>query len=113
MTEPDETAPTLPGLEHEATAPTGASPVREAYAAAIDELERLGVLGPQHAGLAANLLRVGEIIDRERKGYAVAHATAQAHELMKTLLELVPVSADGDPFVELMRELGLVTPPVP
>lgn len=91
---------------------SSATPVHDAYAAAIAELERLGALKLEHMGLAANLLRLGTIIDLERKGYAVAHATAQAHAIMSSLLELVPPST-GDAFTDLMQQLAAVAPSTP
>lgn len=89
--------------------PPSASAVHDAYATAVDTLRDAGVLKPEHGGLAANLLRLGSIIDTERKGYAVAHATAQAHDIMKTLLDLVPPDT-GDAFEDLMKSLALVKP---
>lgn len=101
MTDDHESSVMLPGME---PAPSD-GPVRQAYRAAIDELERRMLLEATHLGICANLLRLAEIIDRERKGYAVAHATAQAHELMKTLLALVPAAEIDDEWATIMRSM--------
>jgi hypothetical protein len=101
MTESHESSEMLPGMEPQ----PGDGPVRQAYWRAIDELENRGLLEATHLGLCANLLRLADIIDRERKGYAVAHATAQAHDLMKTLLELVPVDVVDDEWATIMRTI--------
>lgn len=93
----EDVTPPLPGSVH------------DAYAGAIAELRRTRVLKIEHEGLAANLLRLGTIIDHERKGYAVAHATGQAHEIMKTLLALVPPET-GDAFTDLMAQLAATAP---
>lgn len=101
MSDEHESSMMLPGLEPA----LGDGPVREAYQRAIDELRDRDLLEPTHFGIAANVLRLADIIDRERKGYAVAHASAQAHELMKTLLELVPPATVDDEWVTIMREI--------
>lgn len=79
-------------------------PVYAAYLAATMALRDNGHLRAEHEGLVANLLKLGQIIDTERKGYAVAHATGQAHDIMKTLLALAG-DDDEDPFLALMENL--------
>lgn len=93
----DDVIPALPGSVH------------DAYSNAVEELRRTHVLKTEHEGLAANLLRLGRIIDNERKGYAVAHASSQAHDIMKTLLALVPPET-GDAFTDLMKRLEQTAP---
>jgi len=91
---------------------SGGGPVYAAYLSATQALREGGYLKPEHEGLVANLLKLGQIIDTERKGYAVAHATGQAHDIMKTLLAL---GGDGeeDPFLTLMRDLQSKMPGAP
>lgn len=101
MSDPHESSAMLPGLE---PAPTD-GPVRRAYQVAIDELLDRKLLELTHYGLCANLLRLADIIDHERKGYAVAHATAQAHELMKTLLDLVPTDEIDDEWARTLHAI--------
>jgi len=84
--------------------PPSTTAVHDAYAKAVEQLRSQGVLTAIHEGLAANLLRLGTIIDNERKGYAVAHATGQAHDIMKTLLGLAPEQT-ADEFVDIMKRL--------
>ncbi|WP_345751387.1 hypothetical protein [Microbacterium rhizophilus] len=93
-------SPFIPGLE---PAPlTGG--VRDAYAKTIDRMRRDGVLDDMHEGLCVNLLRLAEIIDSERKAYAVSQATREAVEIMKLLHEAAAAQGD-DEFRALVAQL--------
>lgn len=90
----------IPGLEPDQ--PRGN--VRAAYEKSITKLLEAGVLNDQHAGLCAHLLRLAEIIDTERKAYAVSAASREAIDIMKILND-VAASQGDDEFAQLVREL--------
>lgn len=92
----------LPGLE---LPKPEAGPVAAAYSKAIEALRELDVLKPEHEGIAANLLRLAAVIDHERKGYAVAHASTAAAALMQTLLDLVPADEVDDEWARIMMQI--------
>lgn len=90
----------LPGLEPDR--PHGN--VRAAYEKSIARMVADGTLDDTHAGLCANLLRQAELIDSERKAYAVNGATREAVEIMKMLHEIASAKGD-DEFARLVQEL--------
>ena len=94
MTENDAgLADYLPGLEP----PAASLVVSAAYAKAIDRLRSDGVIGDEHAGICASIMVLAEIADaRNTKAYARNGALQEAHEQMRTLLEVAARKGDAD-----------------
>ena len=100
----DETGstPTLPGLEHA----KGDGAIRRAFSRSIDALREKDLILPEHEGLCAMLLRLADALDDPRaKGYSIAQTSAQAHDIMQTLLELDTSDETDDSFEKLLRDI--------
>lgn len=99
MTNPDETQPTLPGLE--LGDPKTHGHMRAAVAATFDALNVEGLLKPRHVGLVQLALELADSVDRAggpgSKPYGVALVAGQ---LRDTLLALPAPAEAGDGLFE-------------
>lgn len=83
----------LPGLEPESST----TPVRPSYEKAIARLRADGVIGDEHAGICASILALASIADSPMsKAYARNDALKEAHEQMRTLLDVAAQKGDAE-----------------
>lgn len=90
----------LPGLAPEATR----TPVFPSYERAIVRLRADGAIGEEHAGICASILALASVADNPMsKAYAVNDALKEAHEQMRTLLDVAAVQVD-DEYAEFLEQ---------
>lgn len=83
----------LPGMEP----PPATSVVSASYEKAIMRLRSDGVIGDEHAGICASILALTEIADNPTtKAYARNEALKEAHEQMRTLLDVAAKKGDAE-----------------
>jgi len=96
MTNPDETAPTLPGLELIPADQQTASPMRLAVVATIEALQADQLLEPRHVGLCQLALELADAVTAGRRSGRASAAAMAAAQLRETLLALPePVAGDA------------------
>lgn len=102
MTKPNETQPTLDGIDLGDERTRGH--MRVAVVATIESLQSAGLLEPRHAGMVQLALELADAVERagqSSKPYSVALVAAQ---LRDTLLAL-PAPAGGDINAKFERAL--------
>nr|WP_278101905.1 hypothetical protein [Microbacterium proteolyticum] len=95
MSDADETAPTLPGLELETPGVPVTSAMRAAVVATINALHDENLLEPRHAGLCQLALELADAVTAGRRSGRASAAAMAAGQLRDTLLALPqPVAGD-------------------
>lgn len=89
MTNPDETAPMLPGLEPPAEQPGDGLTVEAAMRQQLTKLRELGYIEDHHAGLVLLAITTARDIDRSQtKG--MPSGRANLYRVMNEILERIP-----------------------
>lgn len=109
MTNDNETAPTLPGLEFVPEGQQAASPMRAAVVATIQALEADALLEPRHVAMCQLALELADAVTAGRRSGRASAAAMAAGQLRDTLLAL-PAPIAGDiaqrfaDFVDTLRD---------
>ena len=96
MTNDDESATTIPGLELVPEDQRDVSPMRRAVIATIEALEGDSLLEPRHAAMCQLALELADSVTAGRRSGRASAAAMAAGQLRDTLLALpAPVAGDA------------------